>query len=233
VLDVLQFKAVLFDLDDTLYGRSDSFARWAHSYIQNTLKINNEEEARALLAHILSLDDNGYGSKMAVIEEVWRHLPRHRRRTTIQEFTLRFYNELIDHSTLDKASLQLLSALDERNIPWGIVTNGSPRQWIKLEKFGLKERTNCLFVSGTFGREKPDATIYLAAAECLNTAPSDILFVGDHPINDVIGPHRIGMRTAWLHCGKPWPAECGKEPPDFVIDSLNELVLGFPVTTPH
>ena len=72
---------------------------------------------------------------------------------------------------------------------------------------GLIGRTSCLFVSETFGCPKPETAIFLAAASCLGIAPAHILFVGDHPTNDIVGAQRVGMQTAWLTRGKPWPAD--------------------------
>ena len=45
----------------------------------------------------------------------------------------------------------------------------------------------------------------------------------DHPINDIVGARSVGMRTAWLHRGKPWPADAGREP-DLALGSLAELL---------
>ena len=57
-------------------------------------------------------------------------------------------------------------------------------------------------------------------------APQEVLFIGDNPYTDILGAHRVSMRTAWLRMGRDYPSDAPA--PDFTIDSLDELrpVLG-------
>ncbi len=73
-------------------------------------------------------------------------------------------------------TLRLLKALDMAGIPFGIITNGSTRQNIKIDQLGLRSRTQCIFVSEEFGCSKPDPAIFQAAAACLNAPCESILF---------------------------------------------------------
>jgi putative hydrolase of the HAD superfamily len=73
------------------------------------------------------------------------------------------------------------------------------------------------------GAIKPDPAIFLALAEKLGMEPQRILYVGDNPIPDVLGPSRVGMKSAWVNRGgyrKP-----RKTPqPDVRVKALAELV---------
>jgi len=210
---------ILFDLDDTLYDRGAAFNRWLNSYIQDTLKVSEPKEIAAVLQSISVLDSGGYGSKKAVVEEVCRLYPAADGMSSdLGDFYDLFFGQLV----LDCEAMALLDLLDNSGIPYGVVTNGLERQWRKIDKMGLRERTSCLFVSATFGCEKPDPAIFIAAANCLKIEPQSILFVGDHPINDILGAHKAGMQTAWIPRGKPWPQDCAVVP-DRVIESLLEL----------
>lgn len=58
------------------------------------------------------------------------------------------------------------------------------------------------------GVGKPDARIFRAASEALGLAPSEILHVGDNPIDDVHGALRAGFRAAWINRrGAAWERE--------------------------
>lgn len=217
------YRAVLFDLDDTLYDRSAAFARWADDYLRLTCGMADASERHEALARIATLDAGGYGSKKAVLEEVCRLYPPAGGVAGAEEETASFYDQFFWQLALDAEAAQVLAALDGAGVPWGVVTNGQARQWRKLERMGLTGRTPCLFVSDTFGCDKPDAAIFLAAAVCLCVPPSEVLFVGDHPVNDIAGARSAGMQTAWLHRGKPWPADAGREP-DLTLGSLAELL---------
>lgn len=224
----LPFRAVLFDLDDTLYDRGAAFSRWAEDYLRRECGLREDERRLDALARIEALDARGYGSKKAVLEEVCRLYPSVDGTKNAEAVAATFYDQFLSRLVLDREAVQVLTALDGAGIPWGVVTNGQARQWRKLEHMGLIGRTPCLFVSETFGCKKPDPAIFLAAAHCLDVDPSQVLFVGDHPANDILGAWAVGMTTAWLHRGKCWPDEYRDAGPDFTIDSLNDvLTLGW------
>jgi HAD superfamily hydrolase (TIGR01509 family) len=69
---------------------------------------------------------------------------------------------------------------------------------------------------------KPDARIYQVALEVAGCAPADVLFVGDSPVHDVVGPRAQGMATALLVADARPGAPDGS--PDFVIERLGQVV---------
>jgi putative hydrolase of the HAD superfamily len=221
------FQAVLFDLDNTLYDREAAFGRWADAYLRDTLRLTDPEEATRVRALIFNLDANGYGSKAAIFERLHSLYP------TLPGGSARsvdiFFDEFLAHITPEAETEALLDALADARLPFGVITNGSARQWRKIENLGLARRTDCLFVSETFGGKKPGRAIFDAAAVHLGIPPAQILFVGDNPTVDVLGAQTSGMKAAWLHRGQPWPEELAGQP-DFVIGSLGELagILGLP-----
>ena len=216
--------AVLFDLDDTLYDRGAAFLRWAQDYLRNICGLIDTGECAAALARITALDASGYGSKKAVLEEVCRLSPTHNETDNLEEAVAVFYDRFFTQLALDREAAELLTRLDAVGMPWGVITNGQARQWRKLEQMGLTGRTPCLFVSDTFGCQKPHPAIFMAAADCLGVAPKDILFVGDHPANDIVGAKNVGMQTVWLPRGKPWPGEYAGSEPDLTLATLSEII---------
>lgn len=214
------FQAVLFDLDNTLYDREAAFGRWADAYLRDTLRLTDAEEVARVCSLIRDMDANGYGSKAAIFERLHALYP------TLPGDSVRdvdlFFDEFFTHITPEAETESLLDALADAHLPFGVITNGSARQWRKLEGLGLVRRTSCLFVSETFGSKKPARAIFDAAAAHLGVSPAQILFVGDNPAVDILGAQAAGMKAAWLHRNQPWPEELDGEP-DFVIGSLSEL----------
>jgi putative hydrolase of the HAD superfamily len=92
-----------------------------------------------------------------------------------------------------------------------------------MRVLGLDQLTSCIFISESFGCDKPDSAIFLAAAASLGYEPNDIIFIGDHPHKDIWGARRVGMHTAWLRHQREWPTELMETPPDYIIGSLCEL----------
>ncbi len=73
------------------------------------------------------------------------------------------------------------------------------------------------------GAIKPDPAIFLHLARRLGLPPEQVLYAGDNPIPDVLGPRRAGMKVAWVNrAGLRRPRSV--PPPDLRVRSLSELV---------
>jgi putative hydrolase of the HAD superfamily len=135
--------------------------------------------------------------------------------------------------TLFPDARQFLTALGERGIPLGLVTNGDAReQRDKLERHDLARFFSAIVIEGEFGTGKPDATVYRAALSALGVDPGpDVWMAGDHLEFDVAGPQRLGLRGAWLD--RPGLGVPSGSPvrPDRILRGLEELVLAMPAAT--
>ena len=115
-----------------------------------------------------------------------------------------------------------LAYLNERRMPWGIVTNGSPSQHGKCRKAGLDKLAGFIIVSEEAGYRKPDPRIFRDALEAMGlAAPEQVMFVGDNPEADIDGAKRFGMKAAWVRRGRDYPVDL--IPPDHVIDHVMEV----------
>jgi HAD superfamily hydrolase (TIGR01549 family) len=219
------FQAVLFDLDNTFYDREAAFGRWVDSYLSETLRVTDAAETGRVRAFIVSLDQNGYGSKQTIFERLQALYPD--RMNSPARSVEVFFDEFFAQIAPEAETEALLDTLAAASLPFGIITNGSARQWRKLEQLGLTRRTSCLFVSEDFGEKKPNRTIFEAAAAHLGVAPADVLFVGDNPEVDILGAQQAGMKAAWLPRNQPWPVDLPGAP-DFIVENLGELreILG-------
>lgn len=115
-----------------------------------------------------------------------------------------------------------LPALEALAARWPVVslTNGNA----DLERIGLRMHFAHHISARDAGVAKPDARIFLAAAEQLGVAPDQILHIGDDPELDVVGARDAGLRTAWINRpGHPWPGTLGPKP-DLDLRDLATLV---------
>ena len=70
---------------------------------------------------------------------------------------------------------------------------------------------------------KPSPEIFLHLARRLSLRPHEVLYAGDNPVPDVLGPARAGMKVAWVNrAGFRRPRRV--PPPDLRVRSLTELV---------
>ena len=221
-------RAVLFDLDNTLYDRDQTFEQCAHGFVEKHLAILEQDRRAEVLEQILTQGIKGYGARQTVFAEVLRRFPD--MPDDADALDALFYRQWLTHMRLDAGTLRLLKALDMAGIPFGIITNGSTRQNFKIDQLALRSRTQCIFISAEFGCSKPDPAIFQAAASCLGVPCEQILFVGDNPHADICGADAVGMTTAWLHRGTSWPDTIPAVQPDFIIDSFADLLTILPPT---
>lgn len=222
-------KAVLFDLDDTLHHRSKAFRNWAqsfaHRYQQNDPNLHQQ-----LVEAIVGLDQHGYASREALFGELKRTYPF--LHDTVADMIDAYRHEVIEYVVLEREIKLLMHGLRDAHIPFGIVTNGvTNQQKRKIARLGLDTFTTCIFISEEFGAAKPDPSIFQAAAECLETAPTEILFVGDHPRLDMWGAHMLGMKTVWVHHNeRKWPDDIPHDAVNITVSSFAELLPIFGLT---
>jgi len=82
------------------------------------------------------------------------------------------------------------------------LTNGNA----DLAVIGLAHHFEVNLNAGALGCAKPDARAYARLADALTLKPAEILFVGDEPHADVVGPRTAGMQTVWVNRGGVvWP----------------------------
>jgi putative hydrolase of the HAD superfamily len=216
-------KGVLFDLDNTLLDRNRVFADWARWFARERRLYADDAEVEECATFLIEVDAGGYTPRNVVFE---RLKERHPSLTDEVNILVEAFREQLAARIrgLDDGPAQLLDALGRAGIPWGIVTNGAPSQLMKIRNLGIETRATCILVSEIAGVRKPDPAIFRAAADQLGVAPRDILFIGDNPEADIVGAAKAGMQTAWIRCGKDWPAAFAATPPQHTVDSLHELV---------
>lgn len=167
-------KAVLFDLDGTLIDTAPDFIR----IVQNMCR---EAEIPVLDADLIRARVSE-GAR-AMVKLVY---PSHLDEATFLKHRDRFLSEYQDNIAVDTQLFdgmdELLQDLEQRAIPWGIVTN-KPRYLseILLDALDLKTRCAVLVCPDDVHRTKPDPEpMYLAASQ-LDLDAEDIIYVGDHP----------------------------------------------------
>jgi len=69
---------------------------------------------------------------------------------------------------------------------------------------------------------KPHKIFFVKMLEKLNLKKNEMLYVGDTLDNDVVGPHKVGIRAVWLNrkSKKRKPKEAIS---DFEVKNLGEL----------
>ncbi len=92
----------------------------------------------------------------------------------------------------------VLTALRNRGLTLGVISNADGRIGAILEKCGIAKLFDTVIDSHDVGVEKPDPRIFALALERLDVRPDQALYVGDIYGIDVIGAERAGLSAALL-----------------------------------
>ena len=214
-------RGLLFDLDNTLIDRESAFIRFVSCFYEERLRdaiTMTRDEAVAKMVH---WDRDGYADRQAMFARWVNEWPE----VGLEpERLLPWYrSEMKRHVEPDADVNGLLADLNERRVPWGIVTNGNTAtQYIACRAAGLDQLAPFIIVSQAAGHKKPDARIFRDALNMTGLeSPEQVMFVGDNPRADIDGAKRFGMKTAWVRRDRCFPE--GLKPPDHVVDHVAEL----------
>jgi putative hydrolase of the HAD superfamily len=113
--------------------------------------------------------------------------------------TKAFADEMKKYISLDVDAVATLKRLHIK-YKLGIVSNfGIPEcGWELLNDYGLKPFFNVVVISGEINRRKPSPEIYNVALKALNVMASETVFVGDTPKLDIEGPKKMGMKAVLI-----------------------------------
>lgn len=184
-------KAIIFDLDDTLYDESE----YVNQAFENTAaclarRLRNPGRKEEFHRRMLELaEQNGRGRVFDLLcEEIGARLP-------ISEL-VQIYRSTVPTLTLYSDAEQLFRILEERQIKTGLITDGCRQvQHEKISALGLDRRLDSVIVTDDFGLSKPDTAVYRKCLQALGCEPQEAAYVGDNPRKDFIGARALGMKT--------------------------------------
>ncbi|WP_417579659.1 HAD family hydrolase [Nitrincola sp.] len=180
-------QAVLFDLDGTLVDTAPDFLRICNQLL--------EAEGRPAVDYAqlrLSVSNGG----RAVIKGAFGIQDDHPDFERLLEQMLSLYEASpAQDSRLFAGFDEMLTWLEEINIPWGIVTNKPARFTHKLiQQLALDKRCAVTICPDDVSRSKPDPEGLLLACKRIDRPPTNTLYIGDHQ-RDIQAGQAAGMRT--------------------------------------
>src|ERR1041385_8956805 len=174
------FRAVLFDLDNTLVDRDRAFRACVNAQFRDL----------AVCTELLQLDHRGRGDRDALFNLWEKHAGTRKNQTVIERL-------IAERIQPDRRLLDALRVLS-KTMKLGIITNGSgeAQRW-KFFAAGLEEviSPDRVWVSAEVGLAKPNPAIFLLAAQSLGETPEHCLYIGDHEQDDLLGATNAGLRA--------------------------------------
>lgn len=178
---------VLFDLDGTLLDTAaDLTAALNHVLISQQAKPLSVNDVRPAIssgvAGLLKL-----GLQINIKNPIFPSL----RKQYLDYYT----QHICVHTHLFPGVETLINYLQEKKLPWGIVTNKSAiltEQLIK--KFPLLNKAKCIIAGDTLKYSKPHPQPLLHASKCIACLPEHCVYVGDAE-RDIEAANAAGMQS--------------------------------------
>ena len=190
-------RAVLFDLDDTLYPLRRFVLSGFRAVAAHVERTRGIERHRVFAALTHASTGPSRGRELQALAE----------RFDLPEASVRRWVDVIrDHRPVIRLPRHSALALRRLRVGWrlAIVTNGRPDiQARKVEALGLARAVDAVIFANEYGtgRGKPEAAPFLAALERLDVPADRAVFVGDDETCDLVGASRVGMHTVWYRPG--------------------------------
>ncbi len=180
-------RCLLFDLDGTLLDTAPDLA----GALNATLAANGREPLPfAAIRPVVS-----HGGR-ALIERGFGWTPDNPEFERVRLELLDYYQHHICEQTRVFPGIdELLEKLEQRRIPWGVVTNKPA--WLTnplLDQLGLLERAASVVSGDTLARSKPDPAPLLHACVTIGVKPDRCLYLGDAE-RDIQAGRNAGMHT--------------------------------------
>ena len=220
-------RAVLFDLDDTLFDHTYS-TRHALAAVQADEPALGAWTARELERRHTEMLDLLHPEVLAgrlsidqAREERFRRLlgaaaakADRERAVTLAQLYRRSYQS---GWRAVAGAVELLRSLKAAGVGVAVVTNNlTAEQQAKLVGCGLAQDVDRLITSEDVGVTKPDALMFTTALDALGVAAGEAVVLGDAWNVDIVGARAAGLRAVWLN-------RRGLPSPDPVVPELNAL----------
>ena len=215
-----------FDLDDTLWPcmpviqhAEETLYAWLSQHYPRITAIHNPEQLVDLRKQFTA-QDKKYSVDLSMMRYEFLKMLATENQYDVNEVANKgfdvFYNARQQVAFYD----DVFPALERLSLKYrlGAITNGNA----SVEKVGLGHLIEHTVSAVDLQIAKPDKRIYQSLADRFDVPTDQILYVGDHPEYDVIGPQVAGLRSAWINREeRQWPQSLPL--PKYQITNLYEL----------
>ncbi len=239
----MDIQAIIFDLGGTLIEYAGPFAVWPDLETPGFEAVYVTLQGKGVkLPSFEKLRATGF----AILPERWQMAISGERNLRLLDFLLEVLETCgvrgVDRAWLEEAAMLYQEAICAQAIPLdaaqetlayvkgqgykiGLLSNTmftGTAHITDLERFSLDSFFDAMLFSADVGKWKPSAEPYLDLLGQLNVAPENGVFIGDDPVNDIVGGQRAGLRTILMRSSQRFPQPEGVQP-EAVISHLAEL----------
>ncbi|MBN1374171.1 HAD-IA family hydrolase [Candidatus Dojkabacteria bacterium] len=203
-------KAVLWDLDNTLYdydiAHNKSIAA-IYNIVSKEYNVSKNifQQLYELSRREIHIELEGTASshnRILYFQRIFEHLRNQTNSFTpiSAEFILSLYDNYwdvyFDNMILFPNAKEILEQLRIHKIKMAIVSDLTTSiQLRKLKRLGIASYFDEIITSEETGSDKPSSIMFLKALHKLNTLPQDALMIGDNAHTDIEGANAVNIET--------------------------------------
>ncbi|HFI0465506.1 TPA: HAD family hydrolase [Streptococcus suis] len=223
-------KALVFDVDDTLYDQIQPFERALERHIE----VAREQIEPLYLSFRRYADEVFEATAIGKMSLKDSHI--YRMKHALADFGYQVsdatalaiqidYDYFQGQIELSPVFPEIFSWCQAQGIEMGIITNGPYRHQLrKIRTMGLVNwfELEHVLISGQVGITKPNPAIFQLMEERLGMSGEDICYLGDSFENDIIGAKTAGWQAVWFNHRKRSEPESSFRA-DYMIDEWSNL----------
>jgi putative hydrolase of the HAD superfamily len=212
-------RAIVFDLDNTLYDETDYFYNVLFIFCQ---KIDKTLYTKALI----DLYEIIRPFSKDIFTDLLKGVDLYSDENKDELFNIYVNINVKEGIKIDKSALEFIIKLKKKNMKLGLLTNGILKaQKNKIKMLNISDYFDEIVYAREFGKdfEKPHNISFEAIANRLNESFNALIFIGDNPETDFKVPHERGAMTIRRRHGINSKKE-GFSDIDFEFYDWNELI---------
>lgn len=200
-------KALIFDLDDTLYDQIQPFAKAVGQYaavpdsLVEPLYLAFRHHSDAVFASSVSGEMSMRDMHVYRMQRAFSDLGLTVSPETAYAIQVTYAKEQEQLQFMPGAE-ELFAFCKKQHLTLGLITNGPyEHQLKKIQSLRLSNwmPENLIIISGQVGVFKPDVTIFKMMEERLQLSPKDLCYVGDSFESDIVGAKAAGWQAVWFN----------------------------------
>lgn len=217
-----KLKAIFFDLDYTLYDQTQ-YLRGALSEIAKLIAEDRHLDSSQLCRSLLETWDK-LGTDCTHLFDDWLDQHGILDQCRVQQCVEIFHSHQPQGLAFYPDVEETLSELKSRYV-LGIITDGNAQmQERKIKALSLEKYSDLTVIVKNISMSKPDPRILQYALSKTSLSAFEAVYVGDHPVKDIVGARRAGLHTVRCLSGefRHLPDD-EAYPPHFHIRYMTEL----------
>ena len=212
-------KAVILDLDGTMLNRDESLKRFISSQYDELHTHFDHIQKEDFCTRFIELDNRGYTWKDFVYASLIHefNIQSISQQELLNHYITNFHTYCVPFPNL----ISMLEQLKKLSLSLGIISNGKGQfQMNNIISLKINTYFDTILISEWEEMKKPDPRIFEKALRQLSVKAEEAVYIGDHPVNDIIAAQTVGLKTIWKR-DEYWPAPSA----DYVIEDLAEVPL--------